>query len=96
MYFVYILECADGSLYVGQTNDLSQRVKAHDDGTATNFTRRRRPVRLVHSEELTTRELAVHRERQLKGWTHAKKRALIRGDFDQLRQLSRRRSSTPE
>jgi len=93
MFFVYVLECGDGSFYVGQTHDLSQRVKAHNDGNAAKFTRERRPVHLVYVENLPTRELAVRRERQLKGWTHAKKRALIHGDVDQLRKLSRSRSS---
>jgi predicted GIY-YIG superfamily endonuclease len=93
MFFVYILECADGSFYVGQTSDLAQRVKAHDDGTAANFTRERRPVRLAYAENLPSRESAVRRERQLKGWTHAKKRALIHRDVDQLRKLSRSRSN---
>ena len=93
MFFVYILECVDGSFYVGQTSDLAQRVKAHNNGTAANFTRERRPVRLVYAENLPSRESAVRRERQLKRWTHAKKRALIQGDLDRLRKLSRSRSS---
>ena len=70
MFFVYILQCVDGSFYVGQTHDLSQRVKAHNGGTAANFTRDRRPVRLVYLENQPSREAAVRRERQLKGWTH--------------------------
>lgn len=92
MFVVYILECVDGSFYVGQTNDLSRRVKAHNDGTAARFTRERRQVRLVYAENLPSGELAVRRERQLKGWTNAKKRALIHGDVDQIRKLSRSRS----
>jgi len=93
MFFVYILECADGSFYVGHTNNLSHRMKAHNDGTAASFTHQRRPVNLRYSEHLPTRQLAVRRERQIKGWTHAKKIALIRGDLQALRQLSRNRSS---
>jgi predicted GIY-YIG superfamily endonuclease len=96
LFFVYVLECVDGSFYVGHTHDLCRRVKAHGDGTAANYTSTRRPVRLVHVEVLPTREVAVRRERQLKGWTRAKKRALIRGDVDQLHQLSRRTSSNSE
>ena len=96
MFVVYILECVDGSFYVGQTNDLSRRMKAHNDGTAARFTRERRQVRLVYAENLPSGELAVRRERQLKGWTHAKKRALIHGDVDQIRKLSRSRSKMSE
>jgi predicted GIY-YIG superfamily endonuclease len=93
MFFVYILQCVDGSFYVGHTHNLSHRLRAHNDGTAARFTHKRRPVRLIYAEELPTRETAVCRERQLKGWTHAKKSALVRGDVEQLRQLSRSRSS---
>jgi predicted GIY-YIG superfamily endonuclease len=89
MFVVYILECADGSYYVGHTNNLSTRLKAHEAGTAAAHTRERRPVRLVYSEQQPSREAAARRERQLKGWTHRKKAALVDGDIASLRALSR-------
>jgi predicted GIY-YIG superfamily endonuclease len=89
MFFVYILECADGSFYVGQTKNLILRLRAHEAGTASTHTRKRRPVRLVYSELQRSREAAAQRERQLKGWTHRKKEALVDGDLASLRVLSR-------
>jgi predicted GIY-YIG superfamily endonuclease len=90
MYHVYILHCADGSYYVGHTNNLPRRIQAHTDGTAARHTRDRAPVRLVYSEQLASRAAAVHRERQIKRWARAKKEALIRGDLDTLHRLSQR------
>ena len=92
MYHVYILRCADNSLYVGYTTNVEARLKAHNLGLGTTHTSKRRPVRLVYSEPHGTRTAAVHRERQLKRWTRIKKEALIRGDFTLLRQLSKRRT----
>ena len=67
MWYVYILRCADNSLYIGETGDIDSRLLKHDDGTACRFTASRRPVVLVHSEKHSTREAALKRERQLKG-----------------------------
>jgi predicted GIY-YIG superfamily endonuclease len=77
VWFVYILRCADGSLYIGETGNLAWRLQAHNEGPACGFTARRRPVVLVYAEEYPSREAAVKRERQLKRWTRAKKEALI-------------------
>ena len=98
MFFVYILECVDGSYYVGHTHDLSLRLRAHNAGTAAVHTRERCPVRLVYSETHPSREVAARRERQLKGWTHRKKKALVEGDIANLRALSRSgvRQSRPD
>jgi predicted GIY-YIG superfamily endonuclease len=88
MHDVYILRCADGSLYIGHTDDLAMRVARHNAGSADcSFTRKRRPVRLVYSEPFASREAAVSRERQLKRWTRAKKDALISGDTPLLKRL---------
>jgi len=87
MRYVYILRCADNSLYVGQTADLESRLAKHADGTAAAFTARRRPVELVYSEFHATKESARRRERQLKRWTRAKKEALVVGDLALLRRL---------
>ncbi len=91
MFSVYILLCSDGSYYVGQTHDLVARVKAHNAGTAASHTKERRPVRLVYSERHETLAGAVQRESQLKGWTRAKKEALVAGQLDRLHGLARRR-----
>jgi predicted GIY-YIG superfamily endonuclease len=85
MWFVYILECADGSFYIGETNHLYARLAKHADGSASQFTAVRRPVRLVYSETHHDRTSALRRERQLKGWTRAKKEALVAGDRSALK-----------
>jgi predicted GIY-YIG superfamily endonuclease len=88
-FFVYILRCADGSYYVGHTDDLELRMAQHHDGTFGGHTSRRRPVELAWSAELPGRAEALERELQLKRWTRAKKEALIRGDWRRLSRLSR-------
>jgi len=87
MWFVYILRCIDGSLYIGETNDVDQRLLKHNEGSASGFTAKRRPVVLVYSELFPTRGAALKRERQLKGWTRAKKDALIASDATLLKRL---------
>lgn len=93
MAFVYILECADGSLYVGSTTDLGQRVAQHQAGQGAAYTRRRgrRPVRLVYAAECDDIAEAFHREKQVQGWSRRKRLALIRGDVDALSALASRR-----
>ena len=85
--FVYILRCADESLYIGETNDVERRLTRHNQGFAASHTAKRRPVRLVYTEQLPTREDCLKRERQLKGWARAKKEALIAGDKAALNKL---------
>jgi len=87
VHYVYILRCADTSLYVGETVDLARRLAKHNDGSASAFTAARRPVSLAHSETYGTSEAALKRERQLKRWTRAKKEALIVGDLALLKKL---------
>ena len=91
-YYVYMLRCSDGSYYVGHTNDLEQRLAAHERGAIEGYTLSRRPVELVFSDQFSTRLEAFHRERQIKGWSRAKKEALIKGDWDGLVELSNRSS----
>jgi len=90
-FFVYILRCSDGSLYVGYTTDVDARVKAHNDGRAAAWTACRRPVELVYRESHAEEHAAIARERQIKRWTHEKKLALIRGDWSMLNELAKRR-----
>jgi putative endonuclease len=78
MYLVYILECADGSLYTGITNDLEKRLIAHNSGkNGARYTRGRRPVRLVYSEGCKDRGDALKREAVLKKLSRAEKLRLI-------------------
>lgn len=87
MHFVYILRCADTSLYIGETEDITDRVAKHNAGTACPHTSNRRPVELVYTEEHLNRKAARQREKQLKRWTRVKKEALIAGDFLLLKRL---------
>ena len=90
-YTVYILLCRDGSYYTGMTSELAARFAAHQQGLIPKaYTRSRRPVVLVWSEEFGTHDEAFHAERRIKGWSRAKKRALIRGDLDELHEIVRR------
>ena len=88
-FFAYRLECADDSYYVGHSDDLELRIAAHHDGTYGGYTSTRRPLTLVWSHEFATREEALTAERRIKGWSRAKKQALIRGDWDEISRLSR-------
>jgi tRNA/rRNA methyltransferase len=88
-YCVYILRCSDGSYYVGHTEDVEKRLVEHQRGMLSAYTRKRRPVKLVFAEEFTERNDAFERERQLKGWSRAKKEALIKGNWVRLQVLAR-------
>ena len=77
MPYCYILECSDGTLYTGWTTDLERRVKVHNAGRGSKYTRLRRPVRLVYSERLPDRSGAQKRELAIKRLPRAKKMALI-------------------
>ena len=88
-FWVYILRCADGSYYVGHTDNLDARVSAHLAGEVEGYTRTRRPVYLVFSAEFPTREDALTWERQIKGWSRAKKEALMKGNWTRIQALSR-------
>lgn len=65
-WFVYILECADGSLYTGVSNDLAKRINAHNCGKGAKYTRSRRPVKLVYSETAPDKGEALKREIKMK------------------------------
>jgi predicted GIY-YIG superfamily endonuclease len=93
MVWLYILKCADGSYYTGSTTNLERRIAEHQSGEIKGYTSSRLPVELVFSCEFQTENEAFIRERQIKGWSRAKKEALIRGDFDALVRLSKSRSS---
>jgi len=86
-----MLACADGSFYVGHTDDLENRVNEHQAGVNCAYTSERHPVRLVWSQEFGSREQAQEAEARLKGWSRAKKQALIRNDFESISALAKKR-----
>ena len=90
--FVYMLRCADGAYYVGshRGSDVAHRVAGHNSGLYPKaWTFRRRPVELVWSEHFGSVLDAIAYERQFKGWSRAKKEALIRGDWTAVQALAR-------
>ncbi len=89
--WTYILKCANGAYYVGHSRCLPGRVVRHNAGEGSQFTAAHLPAKLAYSEEFGTEREAVRRERQIKKWSRAKKIALIEGDLDRLRQLSKSR-----
>lgn len=76
--YTYILECKDGSLYTGWTNDIEKRVEAHNSGNGAKYTRARRPVKLVYLEESPTKEEAMSREYAIKHLTRQDKLKMIK------------------
>lgn len=78
MYFTYLLKCSDSTFYCGITNNLENRIKAHNySKTGARYTRSRRPVVLVYTEKYKTRSLAQIRESQIKKMSHQEKKILI-------------------
>lgn len=82
--WVYILECADGTYYVGSTTDLNLRMEQHQSGLGANYTKKRLPVKLVYTEHYPRVDEAFYREKQLQGWSRKKKESLIAAKFDEL------------
>lgn len=78
-YTVYILRCADGTLYTGITNDLPRRLKTHNAGRGAKYTRSRLPVEPVYSEEAPDKSAALRRELEIKAMTREDKLKLIKG-----------------
>ena len=77
MYFVYIVECEDTSLYTGITTDVERRLKEHKDGKASYYTRAHKAVRVVYSETQKDRSSALKRESEIKKWSRDKKLSLF-------------------
>jgi|TARA_Y100000294_G_scaffold56667_1_gene53633 predicted GIY-YIG superfamily endonuclease len=92
--YVYIVRCADARYYVGTTRgSLEKRIAEHNAGIFGGYTKSRRPVSLVYHQGFEIIADAIAAERQLKGWSRAKKEALIDGNFEALRRLARRRKT---
>ena len=90
MPWVYIVECRDGSLYVGSTYDLERRLSEHNEGLGATYTRRRRPVVLRWSAHYERVEDAYAMEKKLQGWGRPKRQALIDGTVADLPGLASR------
>ena len=86
--YVYILLCSNGKYYTGSTTDLQKRLAEHQEGCGANFTRKYLPFQLVYVETFKTVDEAFTREKQIQGWSHKKKEALIRSDFNSLKKFS--------
>lgn len=87
-YAIYILKCADGAYYTGLTKELDARVQEHQSGARPeSYTFSRRPVELVWHEVVESYQEAFQWEHQIKGWSRAKKEALIRGDIDGIHEI---------
>ena len=92
-YFVYILLCADNSYYTGITNDIERRLREHQSGTdQKSYTYKRRPLKLVFHEMFKEVDQAIAFEKQVKGWSRAKKEAIINRTWEQLPDLAKRRT----
>lgn len=92
-YFIYILRSNTNKLYIGQTNNLKNRFDQHQskNSKSAKFTKEGDVFSLVYNEKYKSRIEAMHRELQLKGWTRAKKEALITGEIYKLKCLSKKK-----
>lgn len=88
-YSVYILRFSNNSLYIGQTNNIEQRLKDHHSKSsrAAKFSKENGEFKLVYQEHYETLLKSMRREKQLKGWTRIKKEALIKKDLEKLKKL---------
>ena len=93
--YVYIVECSDKKYYTGVTNDIERRLLEHNEGIdKKSFTYTRRPVKLVYCEKFIDPNQAIEFEKQVKGWSRAKKQALIKRDWETLVNLSNLKNKT--
>ena len=89
MAHTYLLLCSDGTFYCGSTFDLERRVIEHNLGFGAAYTRHRRPVRLVWAAQFDSVRTAYELEKQIQGWSHAKRLALVEGRLEDLPELAR-------
>jgi predicted GIY-YIG superfamily endonuclease len=92
-FWAYMLHCRGGYFYVGHAQDIEARIAQHKSGLVRGFATDHLPVDLVWSEQFPTRYEALAAERQIKGWSRAKKLALIRGDWPRVSLLSKSKGS---
>ena len=96
MIAMYMLRCSDGSYYVGSARDLDARMQQHAAGEVGAYTSRRMPVELVYVQEFGSVAEAFAAEKQVQGWSRAKREALIRGQQHRLPELSRKKWGSAE
>jgi putative endonuclease len=85
VWFLYILECCDGSFYTGVTTDIDRRLREHQEGTASRYTRTRRPVTLAYREECGSRSLSLARECAVKSLSRRRKEELVSGGKPEIK-----------
>jgi len=94
-YYVYILKCVDNSYHTGITSDFDRRLAEHQHGChPDSYTFSRRPIELVYSDYFLDPKQAIYFEKQIKGWSRAKKEALIAKDWVKLKNLARCKNPT--
>ena len=86
--YIYILLCSDGSYYTESTKNLEERFEEHQNGKGANHTKKRLPVKLIYVEEYQRIDCAFNREKQIQGWSRAKKEALINDEVEKLHTLA--------
>ena len=92
IYYVYILECSDGTYYTGFTSNLEKRLIEHQSGFyKESYTYSRRPIVLAFYAEFTDPNIAIQTEKQIKKWSKAKKEAAINNEFEKLPNLSKKK-----
>jgi predicted GIY-YIG superfamily endonuclease len=92
--YMYVLLCSDDSYYTGSTNDLDKRLAQHQAGFGANYTKKHLPVKLIYYEEFQRIDDAFHREKQVQGWSRAKKKALIDKQQAMMHELSECKNET--
>jgi len=90
-FWPYMPHCRGGAFYLGHTDDPETRIAQHMSGAIEGFTADRLPVKLVWSEVFGSRAEALEMERRIKGWSRNKKMALIRGDWDEITRLAKKK-----
>ncbi len=88
--WIYILECTDGSYYTGNATNLESRLYQHQTGEGGNWTKGRLPVKMKFCQRMPSKEDAYLAEQQIKGWSRAKKKALIEGNWDLIKYLAKK------
>ena len=91
MFYVYILKCSDDSYYISHTEDLLKHIAEHNSGKISGYTSDRLPVTILYNRTFEAKDEALLFEKQIKGWSRKKKEALIAGDFQALKALSKKK-----
>lgn len=90
-FYMYILECIDGTYYVGHTDDIENRIAQHNNREGGTYTAKRLPVKVVFSQEFAGRDEALAAERQVKKWCKAKKEALMKNNWFLVNLLAKKK-----